>query len=67
MPNSARRSPQQILELATEVRGNADYSGRDHEQNEELLRLSRRTLALTEVVHMSTGAGAPGGGGPARS
>jgi uncharacterized membrane protein len=58
---------QQILELATEVRGYADFARQDHEPNEELLKLSRHTLALTEAVHKSTGAGAAGSGGPARS
>ena len=58
---------QQILDLATEVRGYADFARQDHEQNEELLKLSRRTLALSEAVHKSTAAGATGSGGPARS
>jgi hypothetical protein len=40
-----------------EVRGFAGLGQQDHEQNEQLLDLSRRTLALTEQVHDAAGAG----------
>jgi uncharacterized membrane protein len=45
---------EQMLKLIEEVRGFADFARQDHEQNEELLDLSRRTFALATEVHRST-------------
>jgi uncharacterized membrane protein len=47
---------EQMLRLIEEVRGFADLAQEDHEQNAELLKLCRRTLALTEDAHASDGA-----------
>ncbi len=43
--------------LTKDARGFAGLAQQDHDQNEELLRLSRRMLTLTEAVHKSTGTG----------
>jgi uncharacterized membrane protein len=51
---------EQMLKLVEEVRGFADFAQQDHEQNAELLDLSRRTFALTTEVHRSSSPGGPG-------
>jgi uncharacterized membrane protein len=54
---------EQMLGLIEQVRGFADAAQQDHKNNEELLDVSRRTLALTTALHQSTAPGEHGSRG----
>ena len=54
---------EQMLGLIEQVRGFADAAQQDHKNNQELLDVSRQTLALTTALHQSTSPGEPGSGG----
>lgn len=62
-----RELSEQMLGLIKEVRNISQLAQADHEQNEKLLDVSRRTLDLTAEVHQSTAPGGIGDRGSAGS
>jgi hypothetical protein len=56
--------PRRILALTKEVRGFAGLAQQDHEHNQQLLEMTRRTLALTEQAHDAGTDGAGRGSKP---